>query len=40
MFDIPSQEDIAKCVVDAGVVNGEHPPVLKKRRKKRDASDS
>jgi ATP-dependent Clp protease ATP-binding subunit ClpX len=41
MFDIPSQDDIAKCVVDAGVVNGEHPPVLKKkRRKKSDADDS
>ncbi|MDX9981979.1 MAG: AAA family ATPase, partial [Lentisphaeria bacterium] len=34
MFDVPSQEGIAACVVDAGVVNGEHPPVLTKRRKR------
>jgi len=34
MFDVPSQEGIATCVVDAGVVNGEHPPVLTKRRKR------
>jgi len=40
MFDVPSQRNIAKCVVDAGVVNGEHPPVLTKRRKRRNAAAS
>jgi len=40
MFDVPSQDDIASCVVDAGVVNGEHPPILKKRRKRGGAAES
>ncbi len=40
MFDVPSQADVASCVVDAGVVNGEHPPVLKKRRTRSGAAES
>jgi ATP-dependent Clp protease ATP-binding subunit ClpX len=40
MFDVPSQEGIASCMVDAGVVNGEHPPVLTKRRKRGGAAEA
>ena len=38
MFDVPSEKSIAKCVVDAGVVLGEHAPVLTKRRKRGGAA--
>lgn len=31
MYDLPSQPEIGRCVVDAGVIRGEYPPKLEER---------
>jgi ATP-dependent protease Clp ATPase subunit len=36
MFDLPSQQNVAQCMIDASVVNGVRAPVLNARPAKRD----
>ena len=38
MYDLPSQDDIEKCVIDAKVIRGEKPAKMVKRKKRKKKS--
>jgi ATP-dependent Clp protease ATP-binding subunit ClpX len=40
MFDVPSRDDVREVVINASVVLGERPPILRKKKKDRRAKDA
>ncbi|MGI8604337.1 MAG: ATP-dependent Clp protease ATP-binding subunit ClpX [Verrucomicrobiales bacterium] len=40
MFDVPSRDDVREVVINSSVVNGERPPLLRKKKKERRTKDA
>jgi ATP-dependent Clp protease ATP-binding subunit ClpX len=40
MFDVPSRDDVREVVINSSVVNGDRPPLLRKKKKERGAKDA